>query len=129
MGHNFLVDAVLIVFLSLRIQEEIETSQVAKAGIFRKTASLLFSERGEEFVVQVANLPLRDGRDRIDWVEPTVESRLLCQLGEASILELTRILNTVDLLDELGPLRHHAIVLIAEIINILVEVFQALVAL
>ena len=60
MGYNILVDAVLIVFLSLRIQEEIETGQVAKASVLRKTASLLFSERGEEFVVQVANLPLRD---------------------------------------------------------------------
>ena len=79
--------------------------------------------------MKVADFLLSDGRKRIDWVEPTVESRLLCQLGEACILELARILNTVDLLDELGPLRHHAIVLIAEIINILVEVFQALVAL
>ena len=79
--------------------------------------------------MKVADFLLSDGRKRIDWVEPTVESRLLCQLGEASILELARILNTVDLLDELSPLRHHAIVLIAEIINILVEVFQALVAL
>ena len=79
--------------------------------------------------MKVTDFLLSDGRKRIDRVEPTVESRLLCQLGEASILELTRILNTVDLLDELSPLRHHAIVLIAEIINILVEVYQALVAL
>ena len=128
MGHNFLVDAVLIVFLSLRIQKEIETGQVAKAGILCKTAPLLFSERGEEFVVQVANLPLRDGGERIDWVEPSVQILVGSEMVRASGAEGINIIDLfLESLHKKGAFGEDINVFGAEVVDVCIELVKSLI--
>ena len=59
-SYHFLVHTVLKVFLLVRVKEQVQTGKVTKANKFGQGASLLVSERLEQFVVQVADLFLCD---------------------------------------------------------------------
>ena len=59
-SNHFLVHTVLKVFLLMRVKEQVKTGKVTEADEFGQGASLLVSERLEQFVVQVANLLLCD---------------------------------------------------------------------
>ena len=59
-ADDLLVDAVFVVFLSLRIEEEVETGEVAEAHVLCQARALLLLERCKELVVKVADLALSD---------------------------------------------------------------------
>ena len=128
-SDHLLVYAILIVFLLMRVEEEVETGQIAEAHKLCERRALLVSQRLEELVVQVADLLLCDGAQRVNRVEPGVQSGLLGQLLEARVLEVARVLHPVDLLHKLGTLGHHILIIGAEVHHVLVEVFQGRVAL
>ena len=74
--------------------------------------------------MQVTDLLLCDRGKWVDRVKPSVEGWLLNKLLEACVLKITRILDSIDLLDELSPLRQDILMVAAKIIDILVEVIQ-----
>ena len=59
-ADDLLIDAVFVVFLSLRVEEEVKTGEVAEAHVLRQAGALLLPERCKELVVKVADLTLRD---------------------------------------------------------------------
>ena len=59
-ADDLLIDAVFVVFLSLRVEEEVKTGEVAEAHVLREAGALLLPERCKKLVVKVADLTLRD---------------------------------------------------------------------
>ena len=74
--------------------------------------------------MQVANFLLGDGGEWVNRIKPCVQGGLLGQLLKAGILELGRVLNSVDLFDELSALGQHLSVVDTEVVNVLVEVIN-----
>ena len=75
--------------------------------------------------MQLTDLFLRDGRQRVDGIEPCVESRLISQCLKACVLEIGLILDSVDVSDKLGSLWQNLNVIGAEIINVSIEVVDS----
>lgn len=84
------------------------------------------TQRGEELLVQVANLLLRDGAERVDWVKPGVQGLMFSHVGETSVNEDTLVLNEVDLFNEVCPHWQHVDVAIAEVAREQVELLLSL---
>lgn len=74
-------------------------------------------ERGEEFVVQVANFLLGNRRKWVDRVKPNVQGWVLCQLGKAGVLEVFGVLDGAQSSHKVGSLGKHRFVVSAEAIN------------
>lgn len=74
--------------------------------------------------MQVANFLLGDGGEWVNRIEPCVQGGLLSQLLKAGILELGRVLNSVNLFDELGALGQNVSVVDTEVVDVLVEVIN-----
>ena len=117
-ADDLLVDAVFVVFLSLRIEEEVETGEVAKAHVLGQAGALLLPERCKELVVKVADLALSDRGKRVNRVKPSVELRVSIEMVRARSGERLSVLNIPDDLHESGSFRHHINVSAAEIVNI-----------
>ena len=118
------VHTILEVFLLVRIKEKVQTGEVTKGGEFGYGSSVLFMERGEQFVVQVTDLFLSNGGERIDGVKPNVEGRLLSQLGKTSILEVICVFDLAQCSYKSSSLGHHRLVVSAKSIHSFVEVFN-----
>ena len=76
--------------------------------------------------MEVADLFLRDGGERIDRVVPLIEGGLRGELREAGRLELLVVLDIAQLLDEELALGQHLCVAFAEVAHVSVEVRQEL---
>ena len=83
---------------------------------------MFVTERLEEFVVEVADLFLCDGGKRVNRVKPGVELGVLSELREAGILELSSILDAVNLTHETGSAGEDISVVLAEIVYVIREV-------
>ena len=117
-ADDLLVDAVFVVFLSLRIEEEVETGKVAEAHVLGQAGALLLPERCKELVVKVADLALSDRGKRVNRVKPSVELRVSIEMVRARSGERFSVLNVPDDLHESGSFGHHINVGAAEIVNI-----------
>ena len=80
-------------------------------------------ERGEEFVVQVADFLLSDGGEGIDRVKPNVEGWVFSQLGKAGVLEVLGVLDRAQSPHKVGSLGQHGLVVCAEAVDGGSEVF------
>ena len=120
--YHLLVHTVLVVLLHVSVKEKVETGDVGEGDVFCKGGALFVAKRFEELVVEVADLLLCDGGERVDRVEPSVELRVLRQLREACILELCCVLDTVDLPHEAGSAGQHVAIVLTEIIYVIAEV-------
>ena len=69
---HLLVHTVLVVFLLVSVQEKVQTGEVAERDELGERRPLLVPQRLEELVVEVAYLFLRDRRQRVDRVKPSV---------------------------------------------------------
>lgn len=70
--HNLPVDAVLIVQLLVGIQEEVQGDEVGEGDVLSQGIDALGSQRGEQLLMQRADLRLRDLDHGGDRVEPGV---------------------------------------------------------
>lgn len=74
--------------------------------------------------MEVADFFLGDGGEWVNRIEPCVQGGLLGQLLKAGILELSRVLNSVDLFDELRALGQYLSVVDTEVVDVFVEVIN-----
>jgi len=72
--------------------------------------------------MEVTDLLLCDRGQRINWVEPSVEVWMIDECLKARVLEIGRVFNPIDLLDECCPRWQSLVINVAEIVDVLVKV-------
>ena len=83
---------------------------------------MLASERLEEFEVEVANLFLCDGAERVNWIEPSIEGWGISELLEACLLEQSGVFDAINGTHKGSALRGNILVGLTEIFDVVAEV-------
>ncbi len=76
--------------------------------------------------MKITDFFLSDRGKRVNWVKPDVESVVLSQLLEASVLKLFRVFDSINCLDETSSQGKNIVLLFAEVINVSLELISDL---